>query len=294
VGAVTQNLTAKGQTITVLAPPETLHVDADPVRIAQVLANLLLNASKFTGHGGRIDVVAVRADLDGSPAVRIDVTDNGIGIAPDQLEHIFEPYVQASTEASPFPEGLGLGLSVARRLVELHGGVIRAHSDGIGRGSTFIVELPLCNPPAIADASPADAGQHPRRARILIADDDADSAAMLSSLLQLMGHETHRAHDGHSAIAIADEVRPDIVILDIRMPQLDGRAAARMLRERSWARNVVLYALSGWGEPNDSGAGEGSEFDRRFVKPVGIDELTAAIGADLRERRSGASLERSA
>ena len=293
VGAVIQNLTAKGQTIAVRAPGETLHVDADPVRIAQVLANLLLNASKFTAHGGRIDVAASRADLEGAPAVRIAVADNGIGIAPDQLEHIFEPYVQASADASPFPEGLGLGLSVAKRLVELHAGAIRAHSDGIGHGSTFTVELPLCSPHAVVEAPGVATEQRPGRARILIADDDADSAATLSSLLQLMGHETHRAHDGRSAIAMADEIRPDLVILDIRMPQLDGHAAARALRERSWGRDVLLYALSGWGESKDGGSGRGSEFDRHFVKPLGIDDLMSAITADLREPRSAAPFERS-
>ena len=286
VAAVSSSLSARGQTIQVRLPDEALYVDADAVRIAQVLTNLLLNGSKFTGRGGRIDIAAERTTGDGPAAVRISITDNGIGLAPDQLERIFEPYVQASAEASAFPEGLGLGLSVARRLTDLHGGRIHARSDGPGRGSTFVVELPLCAPPALASETAEGPAPEQRAARIVIADDDRDAASTLSSLLELMGHEAYTTHDGESALAVADEVRPDLVILDIQMPKVDGYAVARTLRERPWAADCVLYALTGWGEPKDPGRARGARFDRYFVKPVDIDAMISELVRDLRERAS--------
>jgi len=287
VVAAAQNLETKAQTIDVRLTEERLYVHADPVRIAQVLANLLLNASKFTGSGGHIDVRVKRSQREATRTARISVTDNGIGVAHEQLERIFEPYVQASSDASRYPEGLGLGLSVARRLVELHGGTISAQSDGPGRGSTFIVELPLCDKPA--DASTATDPQRvtqPARARILIADDDRDSASTLSSLLELSGHETHTAHDGNATITMADALHPDVVILDIRMPQVDGHAAARTLRQRAWANGLVLYALTGCGEQRDRDRTRDAGFDRHFVKPVSIDDLLANLADDLERRPS--------
>ena len=294
VQAAAESVKAKRQTIEVRLTDRPLHVDADPVRLAQVLANLLLNASKFTGSGGHVEIVADRGERDGRPIARISVTDNGIGLAPDQLERIFEPYVQASNEASPFPEGLGLGLSVARQLIELHGGAIRAESDGPGSGSTFVVELPLSDPPALATEAAANAPAKRARVRILIADDDRDAASTMASLLELMGHETHTAHNGESTLALADAIRPDVAILDIRMPKVDGYAAARMLRERAWAGRLVLYALTGWGEANDRERTRAAGFDRHFVKPVSADELLAAIADDLEQRGSGSGDERAA
>jgi PAS domain S-box-containing protein len=280
VGAVRQAMQAKQQTVDINVPREPLFVEADPVRIAQVLGNLLLNASKFTGKGGHIHVEALRVDRGGSPIARIGVTDTGIGIARDQFDRIFEPYVQAASEASPFPEGLGLGLSVAKRLVDLHGGSIDAHSDGPGHGSTFTIELPACEPPAIAAAGNGEDLSQYARARILVADDDRDAAATLASLLQLMGHETHTANDGNAALSVAEAVRPDVAILDLRMPRMDGYRTAAALRRLPWASRLVLYALSGWGEAADRERTQRAGFDRHFVKPVDFDEL---IG-DLRTR----------
>jgi len=294
VHAAAESVKAKQQTIDVRLPDRPLHVDADDVRLAQVLANLLLNASKFTGNGGHIDVVAARGERDGRPIACIRVTDNGIGVAPDQLERIFEPYVQASTEASPVPEGLGLGLAVSRQLIELHGGAIRAESDGPGSGSTFVVELPLCDPPAPAAEAAAVAPANRARVRILIADDDRDAASTMASLLELMGHETHTAHNGEATLALADAIKPDVAILDIRMPRLDGYAAARMLRERAWARRLVLYALTGGGEANDRERTRAAGFDRHFVKPVSVDELLARLDDDLEQRGADGGDERAA
>ena len=293
VHAAAESVQAKQQTIDVRLPDPPLHVDADAVRLAQVLGNLLLNASKFTGTGGHIEVVATRGERDGRPIACIRVTDNGVGIAPEQLERIFEPYVQASTD-SPFPEGLGLGLSVARQLIELHGGAIRAESEGPGTGSTFVVELPLSDPPALEAEADAPAPGKRARVRILIADDDRDAASTLASLLELMGHETHTAHSGESTLALADAIKPDVAILDIRMPRVDGYAVARMLRERPWAARLVLYALTGWGEANDRERTRVAGFDRHFVKPVSIDELLARLGDDLARRGADGGDERAA
>jgi nitrogen-specific signal transduction histidine kinase/ActR/RegA family two-component response regulator len=284
VGGIRQVVQAKAQTIDVRVPPEPLFVSADPVRIAQVLGNLLLNASKFTERGGRIAVEAERSERDAAAAVRIRVTDTGIGIACDQLDRIFEPYVQAASETAPFPEGLGLGLSIAKRLVDLHGGSIVAHSDGPGRGSAFTIELPACDAPPSATAD-GDREPAAARARILVADDDGDAAATLASLLQLMGHETHAANDGAAALSMADRLRPDVAILDLRMPRMDGYATAAALRQRPWASHLVLYALSGWGEAADRERTRRAGFDRHFVKPVRLDELTEDLRARLRPRR---------
>ncbi|HKU86372.1 MAG TPA: ATP-binding protein [Casimicrobiaceae bacterium] len=284
VNAASESVAGKRQTFDVNLPDQPLHVDADPVRFAQVLANLLLNASKFTGDGGHIEVAVSHCARDGKPIAFIRVTDNGIGIAPDQLERIFEPYVQASAEASPFPEGLGLGLSVAKQLIELHGGAIRAHSEGPGRGTTFVVELPLCEPPAPTTQTAAVAPATRSHARILIADDDRDAAFTMASLLELMGHETYTAPNGEAALRLADALKPDVAILDIGMPQIDGYAAARMLRERSWSRGLLLYALTGWGDAKNRERTRDAGFDRHFVKPVSVDELLARLADDLERR----------
>lgn len=285
VGAVRQSTDAKAQTIEVQLPPTPLHMEADRVRVAQVLGNLLLNASKFTGNGGRIAVAAQRTERDGVPSVRISVSDNGIGIPHDLLDRIFEPYVQATADGSPFPDGLGLGLSVSKRLIELHDGTIRAHSDGPGHGSTFAIELRLCDPPAPEAAD--GCGEEARRshARILIVDDNRDSAATLSSLLEMMGYETRIAHDAETAMALAEEIRPDVAILDLRMPRVDGYAVARMIRDRPWGRRLLLYALTGLGEPADRKRTRDAGFDAHFVKPVLVEELIRDIEDRLSRRR---------
>ena len=148
-----------------------------------------------------------------------------------------------------------------------------------------MVELPRCEPPASSAEAVAVAPIKPTRARVLIADDDRDAASTMSSLLELMGHETHTAHNGESTLAVADAIRPDVVILDIRMPHVDGYAAARMLRERAWSRGLLLYALTGWGDSEDRERTRQAGFDRHFVKPVSIDELLARLADDLEQRR---------
>jgi len=281
VAAVQAKVAAKRQQIEVRLASDSLYVDVDEVRVAQVLGNLLFNACKFTPPGGRIEIVATRTEsAAGAIAAHVEVIDTGIGIDGAMIDKIFEPYVQAPRPGGDaVPEGLGLGLSVARRLVELHGGTISARSGGQGCGSVFVFELPLCDAPTRTEESAAQSTEQ-AGLRILVADDDADSAASLSMLLQLLGHQTYTARNGREALAIAEEFRPQVAILDIGMPDLDGYAAARALREREWGREMVLYALTGWGQAKDRDRTREAGFDRHFVKPIAVDDLTC----DLRGR----------
>ncbi|HVO88973.1 MAG TPA: ATP-binding protein [Casimicrobiaceae bacterium] len=278
IEATRPTLAAKQQSVEVHLPDEPLHVNADAVRLAQVLGNLLVNASKFTDKGGCIRVTLQRRTREsGEGVARMEVIDNGIGIAPELLSAIFDPYVQAPHEAQRFPQGLGLGLSVARRLVALHNGTIHAESEGRGRGSTFVLEFPLCNAPLADIGEGAAEPAANRRLRILIADDDADNAKSLSTLLEILGHETYSARNGEEAVAMAEQLRPHAAILDIGMPGMDGHAAARALRERPWAQGLILYALTGWGQARDRDRTREAGFDRHFVKPVEVQELTADL-----------------
>jgi PAS domain S-box-containing protein len=298
VQAVQAKLVEKGQQIAVRLPSEPLYVEADEVRLAQVLGNLLVNACKFTESGGRIEVSAAVDTLDGkASAVRVEIVDNGMGIDKDSLDRIFEPYVQAPADGQSFAEGLGLGLSIAKRLVELHGGVIKARSEGRGRGSVFVFELPPCNAPNRPESQSPERVDGPAL-KILIADDDMDSAVSLSTLLALLGHETYIARNGAEAIAMAEQLRPHVAILDIGMPELDGYAAARALRDREWGRDMVLYALTGWGQLKDRDRTRDAGFDRHFVKPIAVDELTRDLltrvptDALARERRPARTSDR--
>ena len=274
VEAARPSFGAKKQTIEVRMSDGAVYADADVVRLAQVLGNVLVNASKFTPAGGQVDIVLDRAASGaGAEVARIRVTDNGIGMPGHLLDKVFEPYVQVPHDGREFPEGLGLGLSVARRLVHLHGGTIEAQSVGIGHGTTFIVELPTCAAPT-ADAGEREIEAPPTQGvRILIADDDEDSRTSLAQLLQLLGHRTYTARNGVEAVALADEVRPDVVILDLGMPHLDGWSAARALRRRAWADGLILYALTGWSQPQALDETREAGFDAHFAKPAAFDAL---------------------
>jgi len=281
-------LRGKQHALEVSIPDDPVVVDADPVRLAQVLLNLLSNAAKFTGDGGRIGISLERRHApNGADAARIRVSDNGVGVAPELLDRIFEPYVQLGTPEANEAGGLGLGLSVARRLIALHGGSIRAESGGRGHGTTLTIELPVCDAPVQAQARSQAAASAPTRSlRILVADDSVDAAQSLAMLLRLYGHETRIAQNGHEALDVADEFRPDIAVLDIDMPSLDGYQCARALREREWARDLVLYALTGWGQADDRRRASEAGFDSHFVKPVGPEDLARAIDAHRSSKRA--------
>jgi len=276
-------LHGKGQTLDLALPDEPIFVHADAVRLVQVLLNLLSNAAKFTAEGGRIAITLERVRRASAEEVaRIRVADNGVGVPRDLLDRIFDAYMQVASPGEGGGTGLGLGLSVARRLVALHGGSIRADSDGPGRGTTFTVELACTAPPNIVahDANVEEAASP--KLRILVADDSEDSALSLAMVLRLSGHDTRIARDGREALAVAEDFRPDIAILDIDMPALDGYETARALRQRPWGRSLVLYALTGWAQQADRLRARQAGFDAHFIKPVGREALARAIEAHYR------------
>jgi signal transduction histidine kinase/ActR/RegA family two-component response regulator len=262
---------AKRHTLHVNAEANRYFVDADATRIAQVFANLLNNSAKYSPSGSSI---AVRLTAEGNHSVAT-VTDNGVGISPATIGRVFEMFERVGREPEGAQDGLGIGLTLVRRLVELHGGSVAAHSDGLNRGSTFTVRLPLSRDSAQAapDTSTVQpAATAPARAsagrKILVVDDNRDSAMSLSMLLELDGHEVRRAYDGLEALEIADEFRPDIALLDIGMPRLDGYGAARELRRREWNASLLLIALTGWGQQEDKRLAREAGFDHHLVKPV--------------------------
>jgi PAS domain S-box-containing protein len=257
------------QTLTVDLPPEPLRLEADPTRLEQVLANLLNNAAKYTDHGGQV-FLSVRREGGG---LVLRVRDTGVGIAPDMLAHVFEPFVQADRVLHQSQGGLGIGLTLVRRLVEMHGGSVTAHSEGPAKGSEFVVRLP-----AVAAESPtpgataAGAGGEPARAatrrRIVVADDNVDAAESLALLLRLDGHDVRVAHDGAAALAAVEADPPDLVILDIGMPVMNGYDVARRLRQRPGLDRLMLVAMTGWGQAEDRRRSHEAGFDHHLIKPV--------------------------
>jgi PAS domain S-box-containing protein len=255
-------------------PPTPICVDADPARLAQVVSNLLNNAAKFTDPGGRIGLTV---DRDGEQAT-IRVRDNGIGIAPEHLTHVFEMFAQVDSSLERSRDGLGIGLTLVKTLVEMHGGTISVHSDGIGRGTEFEVRLPVAAEATPARAEPAAApvpAQGSRR--VLIVDDSADAAESLAMLLQFAGHHTKTAHDGLEATVVAESWRPEVVLLDIGLPRMNGYEVCRRIRQEPWGRDVFLVALTGWGQEEDRHRSEEAGFNAHMVKPPDYDELTRLI-----------------
>ena len=245
-----------------------LTVRGDPVRLSQVVGNLLHNAAKYTGEGGRI-VLATRSS---EGMAEISVCDSGIGISAESMPHIFELFTQIPSERVNTGGGLGIGLALVRALVELHGGHISASSMGLDRGSEFTLRLPLFvdKVPATngAQAIPAIEPVVQVRRNILIADDNQDALESLALMLRLEGHEVHCASDGEEALALAGQRRPEIVVLDVGMPKLDGCEVARRIRAESWGRDAVLVALTGWGQEVDRRRSREAGFDMHLVKPV--------------------------
>jgi signal transduction histidine kinase len=260
-------LEQKSQALTVEAPDPSLTVRGDPVRLAQVVGNLLHNAAKYTGEGGRISLNTRMHD--GRAEIR--VRDSGIGISSDSMPRIFELFTQIPSERVNTGGGLGIGLALVRALVELHGGEIEAASEGIDQGSEFIVRLPVyTDEPATAETSRAPEKEQVMQVRrnILIADDNQDALESLALMLRLEGHEVHCASDGEEALALAGQRRPEIVVLDVGMPKLDGCEVARRIRAESWGRQAVLVALTGWGQDADRKRSREAGFDMHLVKPV--------------------------
>jgi PAS domain S-box-containing protein len=274
-----------GHTLSVQLSDENLEVVADATRIAQVVSNLLNNAVKYTPDGGRIELAARRED---GEAV-VTVTDTGIGIAPQALPQVFEMFTQVGPKLERAPGGLGIGLALVRRLVELHGGRVLAESPGMGGGSTFTVRLPLAAP--VADAAAAAAplsgeaiASSAPAFRVLVVDDNVDAAESLAALLELQGHATRVAHDGNQALAAAHDFRPEIVFLDIGMPGKDGYQVARELRRQPETRQAVLVALTGWGAQDDRARTRNAGFDHHLTKPAGLADVEGLMSR-VAERR---------
>lgn len=261
-------LDAKRQRLIVESPPEKVRLEADPVRLAQAIASVMDNASKYTGEGGRIWVEAGR---EGSAAV-VKVRDEGRGIAPELLPHIFDLFAQADQPLDRTEGGLGLGLTLVRTLIQMHGGMVEAHSAGVGQGSEFILRLPALAEVADQVAKPKAEPQGFTR-RILVVDDLADAAESLADLLRILGHEVRTARDGPAALEAMTEFRPDVVLLDIGLPGMDGYEVARRMRQQSEAPPVRIIALSGYGQDGDHKQPGDAGFDQRLVKPVDLDAL---------------------
>src|SRR5882757_7049213 len=265
---------------------DRLTVDGDPVRLAQILTNLLSNCAKYTEPGGTICLTVER---DGDNAV-ISIADTGIGIPPDYLEDVFEMFSQIRVHQARSRGGLGIGLALVRRLAELHGGSVTAHSLGIGTGSTFTVRLPaiadrapVTRAPGAAVAATAVKGVEARR--ILVVDDNSDAAALLAVLLELEGHEVQTATDGSDAVNAAELFRPEVVLMDLDMPGVDGLEASRRIRARPWGSNVLIAALTCWGRDVDRSRAHEAGVDLHFVKPVDTAALLGEVARSFNDGR---------
>jgi PAS domain S-box-containing protein len=270
-----------GHRLDVDLPEEPLPLEADVTRMVQVLANLLNNAAKYTPAGGRVTLAAWRED---GHAV-VAVSDSGIGIAPDAIGSVFEMFTQVRGSLDRAQGGLGIGLSLVRRLVELHGGRVSAFSAGRGHGSTFTVRLPLRPGSPHARAGGAGDGadmRPPAPLRVLVVDDNADAADSLVALLEALGHTTWVARDGPEGLRLALEVRPDLVLLDIGLPGMSGYEVARAIRRHQGVRQIVLIALTGWGAQSDLQQSHEAGFDQHLTKPVSLEALEQALAAAAR------------
>jgi PAS domain S-box-containing protein len=263
------------QAVDVSLPAEPVWIDGDSVRLAQALGNLLGNASKYSPRGGRIAVDAHVED----GAVVVSVRDRGVGIAADVLPQIFELFTRAHAPQADHTGGLGIGLSLVKRLVEMHGGTVSAESDGPGRGSAFTMHLPVIAAPDMVERAVTRERhvQGGATRRILVVDDNRDAAESIATLLELWGHAVATAHDGVDAVDTAAAFRPDVVLLDIGLPGMNGYDACRALRAQPAGRNAVIVALTGWGQDADRRNSEVAGFDAHLVKPVEESALREVI-----------------
>lgn len=277
---------SKDLLLTVSQPEERIELEADPLRLSQALSNLLTNAAKFTPRGGRIDLAVTETPS----GLDIAVRDTGVGFEPAAAPLLFEMFSQAHAGTEAADGGLGIGLSLVRELIQLHGGGVSANSGGKGLGAEFKITLPstmiLADPsPAIENRDEPGGPSAKRRARILIADDNRDAADSLGMLLDLAGHEVKVAHSGKQALALGQQYRPDVIILDIGMPEMDGYEVARSARRDSWGRTALLVALTGWGQAADKEKASAAGFDHHITKPVDADQLIELLDSTLRVKR---------
>jgi PAS domain S-box-containing protein len=274
--------------LTIDLPDEPVFLNADRARLAQVFGNLLNNSCKYTRPHGRISLTATREDGE----VVVTVKDNGAGIPPDKLGSIFDMFMQVDKTSERSQGGLGIGLTLVKRLVEMHGGSIEPRSGGEGMGSEFVVRLPVLSYPTAASGSQAAARFAPEhessvggdsspeydtKRRVLIVDDNRDSADSLAMLMEITGNETYLAHDGVEAVDAVEKYRPQVVLLDIGLPRLDGHEVCRQIREQPWGKDIVIIALTGWGQEDDRRKSQEAGFNGHLVKPVDYDKLLALL-----------------
>ena len=272
---------AAGHELTLSLLPEPIYLDADPVRLAQIFSNLLNNAAKYMDRGGRIWLTTAREGKE----VVVSVRDAGIGIPEDAMPAIFDMFAQVDRSLEKSQGGLGIGLTLVKQLLEMHGGRIEARSEGQGKGAEFIARLPIATVEPLRQAV-NDAGERGVTAgtcRILVADDNRDAAESMSMVLRLMGNEVRTVNDGIKAVEEAEAFRPDMVLLDIGMPRLNGYDAARRIRAERWGKAILVVAMTGWGQDEDKRRASEAGFDQHFTKPVNPADLEQLI-AGLRSR----------
>ena len=262
-------LERREQTLTVQIPDAPIPIDGDGTRLAQVFSNLLNNAAKYTDKGGRLRLCAEHR---GSEAV-VTVEDNGIGIPAPMLPKVFDMFTQVDRSLERTQGGLGIGLSIVKRLVEMHGGRVQALSDGHDRGSRFVVSLPVAASTANETTASPDEGATAVRRRILVVDDNRDGAGSLAELLELMGNDAQTAHDGVEALEVAETFRPQLILMDLGMPRLNGFDACRRIRAAPWGKTMLIVAQTGWAQEEDKRRVQEAGFDLHLVKPVDAAKL---------------------
>ncbi|HEY6515561.1 MAG TPA: ATP-binding protein, partial [Steroidobacteraceae bacterium] len=255
-------------------PREAMRLEADAVRLAQVFSNLLINAAKYTDPQGTIHLSARRE----GDAVVVSVRDNGVGISADMAPRLFTMFAQADGVRDRTEGGLGVGLALVRGIVALHGGSVRAHSEGPGRGSEFLVSLPISKPtveiPQLGSVEDTAAGIG---LRILVADDNRDAADTCAALLEISGHHVQTAYSGRQALELAENFRPHAALLDIGLPDLSGYVLARHIRESHWGRRTLLVAITGWGQSEDRRRAYEAGFDHHLAKPVAAETIDSVL-----------------
>jgi signal transduction histidine kinase len=264
---------AAGHDLQISLPAGPVFLDADLTRLAQVFSNLLTNSAKYTEPGGRIRLTAKRL----SGEVLVGVRDNGIGIPPAALSHIFDMFSQVDRSIEKSTGGLGIGLALVKGLVEMHGGTVTAESEG--KGSTFTVRLPLAEGWTKSRTEDAPDNGHDNR-RVLVVDDNRDGAESLAMMLRLMGDEVRTAHDGVEAIEVAEQFRPEVILMDVGLPRLNGLDATRRIREQKWGRDIAIIALTGWGQDGDRERSREAGCNGHLVKPVDLSDLEKALTKD--------------
>jgi signal transduction histidine kinase len=277
-------IAAKQHNVSVDVHEPALYVDADRVRLTQIFSNLITNAAKYTDAGGKIDMQVLREER----TIVIRVIDSGIGISAGTLPNVFTMFSQVTSALDRSEGGLGIGLALAKSLVEMHGGTISAHSEGLGRGSEFVVRLPQAQAQAqpLTPPLPVQSATLPIEVstrRVLIADDNRDTADSLAALLELEGNQVRAAYDGEKALELAAAFQPSVILLDIGMPKMNGYEVAKHIREQSWGKAMTLVAITGWGQADDKRHASAAGFDHHLTKPITLKALQSVVSGIVAE-----------